>query len=290
MKRVIVVLITCLFLIWVLFSRNNNKKTETLINFNMSGSQIIHQSWKTHDVPKGLFLDNLNKWKKFHPNALHVLWSDQDNNHFVKTFYPEFYLTFTSKMLSSVQRSDIARLLYLHKYGGLYADLDYEPFTNVFDTLGNESMYIVQSPVLLNEVMQNSLMISKEPGQRFWYEVVKTIVKIVTYLEDVKGCEFGCGDLALFHNIFTMQLANMVKTTSITGPSVLDKTYVLYPVKIGLLPSEKYFVGTITKHHQTSVWVNVPWAIKEMIGCVLGFVVLWTWGMYWWMNRNKIKV
>lgn len=253
-------------------------------NFNQI---IIHQSWKTHVIPRGLFLDNFIKWGKYHPNAIHVLWSDQENEHLVKNFYPEFYFTFTSKMLSPVQKSDIARLLYLHKFGGLYADLDYEPFTNVFETLTDgKEMYVVQSPVLLNEVMQNSLMISKRPGQQFWYNVVKTIVNIVNYLENIDGCQFGCGDLALFHNVFTQQLATMVKTTSITGPSVLDKTFVLYPgTKIGLLPVEKYFVGSVAKHHHASVWVNIPWAIKEIISGFVVVLCLWTWVIYWCFKK-----
>ena len=261
-----------------------------LMTLDLIGRQIIHQSWKTHVIPRGLFLDNFIKWSEFHPKALHVLWSDQENEMLVKKVYPEFYFTFMSKMLSPVQRSDIARLLYLHCFGGLYADLDYEPFTNIFDTLDDKKeMYVVQSPVLLNEVMQNSLMISKQPGQPFWYNALKTIVKIVSYLENLDGCQFGCGDLALFHNVFTQQLATMVKTTSITGPSVLDKTFVLYHShqQIGLLPVEKYFAGTFAKHHHSSVWVNIPWAMKEIIVGLIACICMWNLFLYWYFKKKK---
>ena len=39
----------------------------------------------------------------------------------------------------SIQRADASRYFILHKYGGLYADLDYEPLMNFWDHLPQRS-------------------------------------------------------------------------------------------------------------------------------------------------------
>merc|ERR1711991_1279547 len=68
------------------------------------GYKIIHQSWKSHRVPVGQLETNFVSWSKFHPDALHILWADDDNREFMRRFYPEFEATFWSKMLTGVQR------------------------------------------------------------------------------------------------------------------------------------------------------------------------------------------
>ncbi len=99
------------------------------------GPKIIHQSWKTARSPLGQMTANFVSWSRHHPEALHVLWTDEDNRAFMRRFYPEFEATYWSPLLTNVQRADLARVLYLHRYGGLYADLDYEARANVFEAL-----------------------------------------------------------------------------------------------------------------------------------------------------------
>jgi mannosyltransferase OCH1-like enzyme len=57
----------------------------------------------------------------------------------MKRFYPEFEQAYWSDILSNVQRADLARVLYLHQYSGLYADIDYEAKSNVFESLPKTS-------------------------------------------------------------------------------------------------------------------------------------------------------
>jgi hypothetical protein len=67
------------------------------------------------------------------------LWSDADNKELMKRFYPEFEKIYWSDILTNVQRADLARVLYLHQYSGLYADIDYEAKSNVFESLPKTS-------------------------------------------------------------------------------------------------------------------------------------------------------
>lgn len=131
------------------------------------GFRIIHQSWKTERIPVGLLTANFISWSTHHPTALHVLWTNEDNHAMMRAHYPELAPLYFSPLLTPVQQSDVARVAYLHRYGGVYADLDYEARTDLFANLPETEarILIARSPTLLNEVMQNSLMIAKEVRQ-----------------------------------------------------------------------------------------------------------------------------
>ncbi|KAJ3070800.1 hypothetical protein HK102_006588, partial [Quaeritorhiza haematococci] len=85
---------------------------------------IIHQSWKTHELPLK-FRAWSNTWKENHPHWEYRLWTDNDNRRLVEEHYPWFLPTFES-FPHNIMRVDSVRVLYLHKYGGVYADLDVE--------------------------------------------------------------------------------------------------------------------------------------------------------------------
>lgn len=248
--------------------------------FNMYGFKIIHQSWKSTKIPDQ-HKKHVLSWSKYHPEALHVLWTDCDNENLIKRFYPKFYSTYQSLDLV-IQKCDLIRLLYLHRYGGVYADLDYEAHQNIFPHLPkNADVMIVESPVLLNEVMQNSLMISRVLNHPLWLETVKSIVEIKNFIQFREKCFAnkwgGCRLLNLFHNPLTKKVANMVFTLYITGPAVIDKTFVRFRNhnwKLKLLPKEYFFIGQFTPggiatHHQANSWVKMSSACPEIIGIMI---------------------
>ena len=84
--------------------------------------RIIHQTWKTTLLP--------TKWAKLttqckalHPDYEYKLWTDESSIEFIKEFYPWFLPTFMNYNLN-IQRADVIRYFVLHKYGGVYMDLD----------------------------------------------------------------------------------------------------------------------------------------------------------------------
>ena len=52
------------------------------------------------------------------------LWSDTDNRQLVAFYYPE-YLDWYDGLSLPIQRADAARIFYIHRYGGVYLDLDF---------------------------------------------------------------------------------------------------------------------------------------------------------------------
>lgn len=245
------------------------------------GFNIIHQTWKNEHIPKKE-LNNYKSWPKYHPEALHILWTDEDNLKLVTKFYPQYLETYNALKLP-IQQVDMVRLMYLHRYGGIYADLDYEAKKNIIKHFPKPltDVMIVESPVLLNEVMQNSLMVSTKLKHPFWKACLDSIVEIVSFINSPTACKVnnwgGCTLLDLFHNPLTSKVSNMVFTLYITGPTVLDKTWLRSRDKnwsIRLLPKERFFTGDVSVHHQSNSWVNIPKAMPEMISiCAVAFLV-----------------
>ena len=241
------------------------------------GVQIIHQSWKSEKIPKE-HVDHVLSWSNFHPNALHVMWTDEDNDALVKIHYPQYYRTYTNLALV-IQRCDLVRLLYLHRYGGVYADLDYEAHQNIFPHLPTDAdVMIVESPVILNSLMENSLMVSTVLAHPLWNKSVDSIVEITKFINSPGECYAkkwgGCKLLELFHNRFTKKVANMAFTLYMTGPAVLDKTYVRYrhlEWRLALLNKEQWYIGRFTEngiatHHCANSWISFSKSMPEIIG------------------------
>ena len=252
-------------------------------------------------------------WLEHHPNCVLVFWTDSDNNLLIETKYPQFLDTYKNLPII-IQKVDLVRLLYLHAFGGLYADLDYVAYANVLDRIRETAasqgkntedfLAVVKSPVILNEIMQNSLMFASKPGQEFWLKCVENIKEAFDFIRKNKPgvpgsiCDKyewgGCGLLNLFHNKITSRPLFILYTIYLTGPAMLDKTYVKekdknYPLVI--LPSEDFFLGKYCAHKQANTWINFKSLYKTapvaftvvslfiafifiIIACVIGLSVL----------------
>ncbi|CCD25113.1 mannosylinositol phosphorylceramide synthase catalytic subunit SUR1 NDAI_0E02960 [Naumovozyma dairenensis CBS 421] len=84
--------------------------------------KIIHQTYKTTDIPK--------HWKAgqqrcidLHPDYEYILWTDEMALDFIKENYHWFLPTFKNYKYP-IQRADAIRYFILLHYGGVYIDLD----------------------------------------------------------------------------------------------------------------------------------------------------------------------
>lgn len=140
--------------------------------------KIIHQIWfgtipnkivakKTYKNFK-LYRDS---WKNKNPNWYHIEWSKQLCFDLVSKCYPE-HLNMYKNYSYVIQRCDIVRYFILHRYGGLYADMDYycnKSWDLVLEQYPHD-LYLVQTPNSYKHNISNSLMYSK-PGHLFWKHV-----------------------------------------------------------------------------------------------------------------------
>jgi hypothetical protein len=137
--------------------------------------KIIHQQWKTTEIPEGKYTLWRSKFKKLFSESefTYMLWTDENARELIKSDYPYFLEAYDGYEFG-IQRADAARYFVLHKYGGLYADLDYEPLVNFWDHVPKDRVALVESPYQYNEKAQNSLM-SSPIGDPFWLETFQLL-------------------------------------------------------------------------------------------------------------------
>lgn len=84
-------------------------------------------------------------WKKQFPDFEHKLWNDEEDiDKLVRTNYPEHWKLYSS-FPAHIMKIDFARICILHKYGGIYADMDVFCYKNFYDELPQD-FHIVQAP------------------------------------------------------------------------------------------------------------------------------------------------
>ena len=137
--------------------------------------KVIHQQWKTSSVP-AKYAAYHAAWRALFPEPEfeHRLWTDASARELIAAHYAWFLPTYDGYPFS-IQRADAARYFILHHFGGLYADLDYEPVRAFWHLLPRERVGLIQSPYQYNERVQNSLM-SSPRGDPFWLVVFQTLV------------------------------------------------------------------------------------------------------------------
>ncbi|CAL8462282.1 g1813 [Coccomyxa elongata] len=118
--------------------------------------------------------------RDMHPTWEYRLWTDEANRELVRDHYPWLLETYDS-FPENIMRADTARVLYLHKYGGLYADLDFEvlqPFDKLLDkdTLVLAAMTDDSS---FNHRIPNAWMASV-PEHPFWQFCIRHIIAAAT--------------------------------------------------------------------------------------------------------------
>lgn len=132
--------------------------------------KLIMQTWKTSEVPErwvpspASVESHMSDWS-------YVFMTDEDNRHFVETYFPDFLETYDS-FPYNIQRADAIRYMWLYVNGGLYLDLDYllnGPLDSLFYE-GN-GLYLMASPNTPS-YYTNSVMASRA-GHPFWLEVIE---------------------------------------------------------------------------------------------------------------------
>ncbi|KAG8806365.1 hypothetical protein FRC17_005059, partial [Serendipita sp. 399] len=170
------------------------------------GPRILHQSWKNEELP-----DHFKRWSKAWRQYLddtwvYVLWTDADNRKLVEKYYPQ-YLKSYDLLPREIYRADMVRNMYMHHFGGIYADLDLVPLSQLHHNLPvlmrNES-----SPIPIAYVghmgddnyahsIPNAFMVSTTPRHPFWIRPLEFVKKHQTEEEYNAQPEGLTGPVAL---------------------------------------------------------------------------------------------
>ncbi|KAF9495415.1 hypothetical protein BDN71DRAFT_877576 [Pleurotus eryngii] len=131
--------------------------------------RIIHQTWKSETLPE--------KWKEVSqgcrdmmPDYEYMLWTDEGSRDFIAEHYPWFLDTFDAYPYV-IQRADAIRYFVLHKYGGIYIDLDIGCLRPMDPLL----VYPVILPKTIPVGVSNDLMFA-EQGHPFMEQTIHNLV------------------------------------------------------------------------------------------------------------------
>lgn len=138
--------------------------------------KIIHQQWKTEEIPE-TYKEWHQDFRRLYPEPeyKHMLWTDVSARELIQNHFP-FFLETYNLYKHEIQRADAARYFILYMYGGLYADLDYEPLSNFWDQLPKDRVALIESPYLYNEKAQNAVM-SSPIADPFWNETFALLIE-----------------------------------------------------------------------------------------------------------------
>jgi len=139
--------------------------------------KIIHQTWKDYNVPHHIYKESWqDSWKNMNPDWDYMFWTDEDNERLIFDDYPSFWDTF-QKVDKGVVKSDLCRILYLHKYGGIYADMDFiclKGMTPLLSALGNH--IVLGKHNNPSQPLPNAWMYSPK-GDLFWLDMARDSFK-----------------------------------------------------------------------------------------------------------------
>ena len=154
--------------------------------------KIIHQTWKNDKIP-GKWRGFVKKVKSLNPDWEYRLWTDSDNEVFVKNEFPEFYNTY-ARFSKNIMRADVIRYLILYKMGGVYLDLDYEVLTP-FDFKQYDIVLPMNRSIDFGDKTNDlgNCIMASIPGHKFWDDVITDlkrnppVVKDYTEIVDATG-------------------------------------------------------------------------------------------------------
>jgi len=190
-------------------------------------------------------------WRENFPGFTFMHWNDEHLYEFIEKEYPQFIDVY-KQFPFNIMRVDFARYCLLHKYGGIYADMDIFCYRNFYDFLIGYDFYLAQS-INLPSLVENSLMVS-EPNLEFFIDCARSSEITFNLNKDI---ETG----SLINN----KLAYALYVSNITGINLLSNVYDYFKedssIKIGLLDfnlflgdRNVYSPKLFTRHMCTDSW------------------------------------
>ena len=182
--------------------------------------RIIHQTWKTKDIPKQA-IPWVESWKRFHPKWEYRLWTDEDNLRLCCDSFPELLDVYNSYSFD-IQRVDVIRYMILYKYGGFYSDIDTECFKSFEDVINNDCLIFKWLHIVTNYLLASS------SGFEFFKFVLGNLIKPTIHFTGFNKRAF---------------------VLSTTGPVFLYNCYKEYFKEYKLFDNLQYVI-----HHSMGSW------------------------------------
>lgn len=137
--------------------------------------KIIHSTGPT-DKSKWhpVWFNCLKSWPKQFPDTdyTYVFWTDEELDKIVREDYSQYWNLYQSFPFH-IMKIDFAEYCIMHKYGGIYHDLDMYCYKNFYDDIKNKDFVLLES-CMRDEFIQNCMMAST-PGDIYWIDLINEI-------------------------------------------------------------------------------------------------------------------
>lgn len=130
----------------------------------------LFQTWKTHDLPSQ-FAAWSATWHQYNPDWEFELWDDAENRMFIQHYYPWFLPRYDSYP-KEICRADAVRYFYLYRYGGIYADLDFECCKSLEPLLDENCVILGRMSSNDHEHNIPNALMASPPKAEFWLLVI----------------------------------------------------------------------------------------------------------------------
>ena len=261
--------------------------------------KILHFTWKSQDLPRQMQA-YYDAWRRLHPDWEVRLWTDESMRAFVAETYPDFLATYDAypKM---IQRADSFRYLVLGALGGVYADLDVEPFQSIEGLLGHDCFLGIEPlehifpdrhhqgvPFLLTNAFMGSV-----PGHRLWREIIARMPGLVdqeTFYStgpsmvtaSVLRLDKADRPILLSPNVWSPLLANGRRTRSdAEAIALLEPVGTVVPASNGTLVSHVWMTTWVPWHKRSNrvgdilrLPTDLKWAWRRLINPDLAKIVI----------------
>jgi len=148
--------------------------------------KILHFTWKSRDLPPAM-AKLYARWQALHPDWDIRFYTDADIRAFMVENFPEHMALFDFYP-RQIQRVDIFRYYALYKLGGIYSDIDVEPFRPLDEILPTCEAFVgvepeahsAHGPDGVPYQLCNALM-GSSPGHPFWPHLFSVLERCKTY-------------------------------------------------------------------------------------------------------------
>lgn len=136
--------------------------------------KIVHQTWKTTKFEYWVFKRSQASVREHLGGWDYRFWTDADLERLVREEYHQHHEAWAA-LDRPIKRVDMARCFLLHRFGGIYADLDFifkQPLDELIDA--RHQIYFYRSHEAISKdwkFLGNAFMMSA-PGESFWLDLV----------------------------------------------------------------------------------------------------------------------
>lgn len=202
---------------------------------------ILHQTWKTHDVPAEM--DYRASWRKHNPDLAMNLFDNEECEAlvaWVDSLQDDGckWLETYKALPHDIMRADMFRYCVLWHLGGIYADLDVECL-GPMDALATPGVHLIEERLHPGFTVGPYLMASPEPGHLFW----KHVLDLLCMRADRRH-------IKQFSSLTKERQHEAILST--TGPYMITEAYRLWPVQHQLRVHTEASLGV--KHHAVGSW------------------------------------